>query len=508
MGRKGLILAGLGAPLLVGLLAGAKALVSSRGQAANGTTGTAVASRGKLKIAVVSTGSVKSKESKSVHSEIENRSEVTWIIEEGKDVKEGDLLVELDKKDLQKSFDQLELQVAQVETEYSAAQTDLEIQKATNESDLKKAALKVEVAEKELEKYREGEAPDQRRKLILEVDKAVSELKRAEKTYEDAQTLEKEGFFTPYQVEQERIKYETLKVQKESADLALELFNKYTHPMTLRQREASAEEAKSELERAKKTAESHLRQKEAASKQKERTRISTKEQHERTKKNLDKCTIKAAQPGIVVYGNPEEPWNRQEVKVGMSVWQNRTILTIPNLEVLQVLLQIHETDIGKLKVGQKAVITPEADPTRHLPATVTKVAQIAGSRWGWDDEVKRFGVEVTIEEKSPGLKPSTSAKVEILVEEVPDILSIPIQAVFPKEGKSFVFLSNGAERPERREVKPGRQNDTHVEICEGLKEGETVFLYNPDSATAGPEAKEEEGKKEPDAASGPPRAGA
>ncbi|HET6201414.1 MAG TPA: HlyD family efflux transporter periplasmic adaptor subunit [Planctomycetota bacterium] len=507
MGRRTLILVGGAAVLLLGLLAAAKAHFSGGDDAGKESVGTALATRGKLKITVTSTGTVKAKESKAVRSEIENRSEVTWIIEEGKEVKDGDLLVELDKKDLQKNFDQLEIQVSQVETEYSAAGTDLEIQKASNESDIKKAELKLEVAEKELEKYREGESKDQRRKLLLEVDKAKSELERAEKKHRDALDLEKEGFVTPVQVEEARIQFETWKVQKESADLALDLFEKYTHPMTLRQKEAAAEEAKSELERSRKTAESQLRQKEAALKQKERTRISTKEQFDRTKRNLEKCTIKAAQPGIVVYGNPDEPWMRQEVKVGMSVWQNHTILTIPNLEVLQVLLQIHETDIGKLKAGQTAVVTPEADPTRHLTGAVTKVAQIAGSRWGWDDEVKRFGVEVTIEDKSAGLKPSTSAKVEILVEEVPDVLSVPIQAVFAREGKSFVYLSNGKERPERRDVKPGRQNDTHVEIVEGLKDGEVVFLRSPEGETAGPEEKAEEKKPESDAPPSLPRAG-
>jgi len=511
MDRRKLIVAGVvvGGGLLLWL---APKILSRGGEDSAATeTATAVAKRGDLRITVVSNGTVKAKDSVRVRSEIENRSEVTWIIEEGLDVRAEDLLVELDKKDFQKTLDQLEIDLSRVETEYIAASTDVEVQRAENESNIKKAELKLERSDKELEKYREGESKDQERKLILEQDKAGSELDRARKKHQDALDLEKEGFFTPVQVEEARIQLETWRVQKESADLALELFRKYTHPMTLRQKEADLEEAGSELERTRKTTESQLRQKEAALKQRERARISTKQQHERAKQNLDRCTIRAKEPGLVIYGDPDQPWRREEVKVGMSVWQNHTILTLPNLAVLQILLQIHEADIGKIKVGQSTVITPEADPTRHLAGSVTKVSQVATSGWGWGDEVKRFAVEVTIDERNPGLQPSTTAKVEILVEEAPDVLSVPIQAVFSKEGSSFVYVANGG-RPERRDVKPGRQNETHVEIPDNLREGEIVYLYDPAGISgAGAERApqgEEPAAEEPSGAPGLPRPGA
>jgi RND family efflux transporter MFP subunit len=502
----------LGGPAVAGaaalLFLAPKFLSGGGGEGEAAETATAVAKRGELRITVVANGTVKAKDSVRIRSEIENRSEVTWIIEEGIEVNAGDLLVELDKKDFQKTLDQLEIDLSRVETEYAAALTDVEVQRAENESNIKKAELKLERMEKELEKYREGEARDQERKLILEQDKAGSELERARKKHQDALDLEKEGFFTPAQVEEARIQLETWRVQKESADLALELFKKYTHPMTLRQKEADLEEARSELERTRKTTESQLRQKDAALKQRERARISTKQQHERANQNLERCTIRATEPGIVIYGDPDQPWRREEVKVGMSVWQNHTVLTLPNLAVLQILLQIHEADIGKVKAGQIAVVTPEADPTRHLSATVTKVSQVATSGWGWGDEVKRFAVEITIDEKDPGLQPSTTAKVEILVEEVPDVLSVPIQAVFAKEGHSFVYVANGG-RAQRREVKPGRQNETHVEIPEGLRDGEIVYLYDPEGiGAASEEPAGEEAAEEESGAPGLPRPGA
>ena len=71
----------------------------------------------------------------------------------------------------------------------------------------------------------------------------------------------------------------------------------------------------------------------------------------------------------------------------------------------------------------------------------------------------------------------------------------------------FCVVEEGGT-PRLREVKVGLHNDKLIEVREGLKEGEVVFLYNPEGAAAGPEGNEEEPRKEPDAPAGLPRTGA
>jgi hypothetical protein len=71
-----------------------------------------------------------------------------------------------------------------------------------------------------------------------------------------------------------------------------------------------------------------------------------------------------------------------------------------------------------------------------------------------------------------------TSKVEIQVEEIDDVLQVPIHAVFPEESQHFcfVFADGGVER---RVVEVGKNNAHHVEVTSGLEEGERVLLYDP-----------------------------
>ena len=73
-----------------------------------------------------------------------------------------------------------------------------------------------------------------------------------------------------------------------------------------------------------------------------------------------------------------------------------------------------------------------------------------------------------------------SAKVEILVNELRDVVHIPLQAISPMNGKQYCYVVNGRSA-EAREVEVGDFNDEFIEIKRGLKEGEKVLLNPPTS---------------------------
>jgi multidrug efflux pump subunit AcrA (membrane-fusion protein) len=76
------------------------------------------------------------------------------------------------------------------------------------------------------------------------------------------------------------------------------------------------------------------------------------------------------------------------------------------------------------------------------------------------------------------VRPNTSAKAEIFVEEVKDVLYVPSQAVRKKEGSYYCFIDRIGD-PEMREVTLGKSNDTHVVILSGLEEGDRALLAPP-----------------------------
>ena len=108
------------------------------------------------------------------------------------------------------------------------------------------------------------------------------------------------------------------------------------------------------------------------------------------------------------------------------------------------------------------------------------------NRW-MNPDLKVYQTTITINGVQDWLKPGMSAKVEILVNHLDNVVYIPIQAVSPADGKQFCYVATGL-RQDRREIEVGEFNDEFIEIKRGLKEGEKVALRLP----AG---QEQEGKK-------------
>jgi multidrug efflux pump subunit AcrA (membrane-fusion protein) len=164
---------------------------------------------------------------------------------------------------------------------------------------------------------------------------------------------------------------------------------------------------------------------------------------------------------------------------------------------MQAKVNIHESLIKKIKVGQKAEIRIESFPGIVFAGTVTKVSQLADSTRPWlSGGVKQD--PTTIELNSllgQDLKPGMTAEAKVMVGELDNVLLVPVQAIAEHLGEFYAFLDlpGGIER---RKVKIGESNETHVQILEGLKEGDLVTLDARTRATA--EFKLEEGKKGPD----------
>ena len=151
-----------------------------------------------------------------------------------------------------------------------------------------------------------------------------------------------------------------------------------------------------ELENARKKADINLKEKQAAHAQRERQVQSTKSRLDQQRTELGHYTIKDENPGIVHYGDPDQPWYRDEIKVGSNVYQGRTIITIPDLTTMQVLLQVHEADIAEVKEGLPVVVTVDARKGESFTGKITEVASVATST-SWTDETnKTFKVEVTL----------------------------------------------------------------------------------------------------------------
>ncbi len=444
--------------------------------------------RGDLRITLVENGTMVAKESQKVRAKIRNESKILTLVEEGKEVAEGEIVCKLDAGPLTTQIEQIQLDILQTEANLKTARTELEIQEVEAAANVRKAEVAYDKAQKEAEKYRDGEAPQARRKLEVAVKDAETKFNRMRKNLQDSEKLLEQNYIKKSELEDHELAFESAQVQLESAKTEFTLYDKYTFPMTMADHETKVADAKREVETATKRGQSSLGQKQVAVQQVEKRLKVQQEQLKERKEDLENMTLKAPCPGIVVYGDPHEPWYRERVKVGNQIYGGHTLLTIPDLRVMQVKLQVHEADISKLKPGLGATVTADSYPGMLLHGEISKIATVANgnSDWGNSTEVKKFDIEITLKTEGLQLRPGVSAKVEIHVDVREQALYVPLQSVFAEDGAHWCHVQPPGKTPEKRKITIGTANDNYMEIVDGLTAGDQVLLYNPLLPEIGP----------------------
>jgi len=101
------------------------------------------------------------------------------------------------------------------------------------------------------------------------------------------------------------------------------------------------------------------------------------------------------------------------------------LLRMADLGLVQVRTLVDETDVGKIKVGQRATVTVDAYPNRPFEGTVLKIEPQAIT----EQNVTMFPVQVRIDNRAGLLRPGMNAEVEIHVGEREDVLAVPNAAL-------------------------------------------------------------------------------
>ncbi len=395
--------------------------------------------KGDLKIIITEEGVLKAKESVNIKADIPSESKIVWIEEQGKYVKKGDRLVELDKTELEDYLDALDL-------------------------DLIKAKANLKTAEEDQRKYIEAEYPQKIKELEFKIEKAEAQLEKAEEQLPSKEEIEeglKEGIYSKSEIRDAELAVREAKMNLETAKLDLELFKEYTDPKNRLDKETVVNTAKATLkkmEERKKTAE----------------------------EQLAKMVMVAPCDGLVIYGGPERyRWVRsssdEEIKVGARVYKGQTIITLPDVSKMQVAIKIHETDIHKIDEDLKAVIRIEAFPDMVLTGKVTSISALAREREGWRSQgVKIFDVDIDVDGEQKDLRPGMTAKVDVFIDEIRKVLCIPLESVFESEdGKTKYCYVKENGKPEKRVIEIGASNNNYVIVTKGLKAGEDIYQYNP-----------------------------
>ena len=142
-------------------------------------------------------------------------------------------------------------------------------------------------------------------------------------------------------------------------------------------------------------------------------------------------------------------------------------------------MKLDETDRGHIQMGQEAKVRVDAIPDKTFTARIDYISPIAQILWkGFGLTQKVFPTNATLKNLDSRLRPGMSASAEIILEDQPNVVLIPIQASFSDHGRPAVYVQHG-DQFQIRHIEVGRRNDTDQVVTKGLEPGQTVALENP-----------------------------
>ncbi len=235
-----------------------------------------------------------------------------------------------------------------------------------------------------------------------------------------------------------------------------------------------AEEARIELELAQLNSKAKLDQIKSDVSKAELEVQRAQDRVDRAQKEVDEATITTPIQGMIVYLDLWKGGSMSKVQEGDSPWPGQGLINIPDLSEMVVNATVSEVDASKVDSGQKVIVTLDAFPDIKYEGEVIDKSTLA-RRKEPGSKINVFDVEVAIKSNDSRIKPGMSASCKVIIGNIPDIVSVPLEAVFEKDGETVVYLEN----KKKRVVEVGRRNDMSIEIMSGLEGGEKICLLDP-----------------------------
>ncbi len=405
---------------------------------------------------------------------VEGLNTITQIVKEGSFVKKGDVLVTIDSSAIREKIDDTEIDLQKAKSDLETSQQMLEIQKSQNAANLEAANVNLELAQIAMKQYDEGLYPQQLSDAKTLVEMANLMLKSKQDDYKNTMALLSRGFVTDADKKQAELNVTTCENDLTKAQTALKVLEGYSHEMDQKGKESYMEQCHQILARTQKENLINLRQKQVDVETKQAALTVVERKYQHLQEQLAACTIKASNDGLVVYAQNERS-SMQPIEEGAQVRERQLLLRLPDTSSMKAVLRINESQVTALKPGQRAMvsITGVPDP---VGATVDRISPVVDSsqRW-WNPDLREYPVELTLDKTPANLKPGISARGEIYVDRLHNVLAVPLAALYSDKNAAYVFMRNGDEvKPVS--VKIGAVNEAEAQIVDGISPSDQVLL--------------------------------
>jgi HlyD family secretion protein len=365
-------------------------------------------------------------------------------VKDGSVVEKGEKLVELDQAQLEEQINTQKITFEKARSAVTQAEKDFA------------------VAEIGIKEYLEGTFKKEMQDAAAQITIAKENQRSAQNSLEYTQRMFRKGYVSSLDLESAEFGVQRAQLELDSANTAKDVLEKFTSAKMV-------EDLNSKLETAR------------AKMASEKAAFALEEgKLKRLQNQIDNCVIFAPQSGMVVYANDMSRGMRggqqaPQVEEGATVRERQNILRLPDLSKMQAKVAVHESKVKDIKIGAPAIVRIQ---DKRFKGNVVSVAnQPEPGNWG-NNTVKEYATIVRIEGEQQDLRPGMTAEVEILVDDLPDRIVLPIASIVDEGTKKVCWVQTPAKTLEKRELVLGRTDEKFVEVTDGVAEGEIIVL-NP-----------------------------
>jgi RND family efflux transporter MFP subunit len=212
-----------------------------------------------------------------------------------------------------------------------------------------------------------------------------------------------------------------------------------------------------------------------------KTQASKKAAHDeqRADRALTKMILRAPLAGMISLVPVWRPEGEAPFKPGDRAWPGAPLAELPDVSSLRISARVDEAERGRIAIKQAVSAHLDAIPDRQFTGNIERISTIATIDFsaGWPIP-RNFNLEIALDQADARLKPGMTAQLTVVVDRVPDALSIPIEASFQKSGQTVAYVWEGSKFRERA-IEIGRRSRDRILIAKGLRAGDRVALKEP-----------------------------
>jgi len=413
--------------------------------------------------------------------------DIIEAVEDQTVLKKGDLIVAFSDESYLDELEDQTIKIEEAEKNLMILQQDYQMKIADIVSAIKAATDAHRVSKEALEKYVSEDAPLAKKNFQQDLAAARQNVEEEQENLaslkssllsasmgDEAARLKIEA-----QVEDSEMKIENLESAEEKASYNLRIFKQYTFPQQSRKLEQALVKAEMGLQKELVNSAAQRLQIERKIQTQERVLRSLKQQKKDLLENIAMLKVTAPVDGTISYGDPNprrRSQQQKEIVVGTKMNRSEIIGSIPDLSRLVVNVDIPEISRSKIDQGMRAEMRIKALPNLRLSGAIERVSDMATSLVFWDrSSPKIYPTIISLEQNDPSLRPGMTVEVDMISEVISNVLFVPVEALFVKEGDIYCQVKK-AVGSEERQVAIGRSSSSYVEILKGLEEGDRVLL--------------------------------